>query len=388
MTRKIYFRKTKAALQLFTIAMLLFAFKANAQCPTGNVTLTTQAQVDQFIIDYPNCTQITGYLAIGVTSGTSNITDLSPLNNLISIGSFIQVSNTSLTNLGGLNNLTSIGTAFIIMNNASLTSINGLNALAHIGNALDIRQNPNLENVGGFSNLTSVGGYMYFNDTKVVNVTGLNNLSSVGSFMIVDGNTNLTNVGFLSNLTSVGGSIAVRNNAQLQNLNGFSNVSTVGGRVQIVNNAILNNISGLQNIAPSTISENGLIITNNPALSVCNLPNFCSYLANPASTHPRNISGNLANCLNETAVRTACGLMSVMDIDKSNISVYPNPVKGLLNFSEEVSNVKITDVSGRTVKHISATGKSVNVADLAKGTYIISAVTKSGETVSKKIVKE
>ncbi len=83
-----------------------------------------------------------------------------------------------------------------------------------------------------------------------------------------------------------------------------------------------------------------------------------------------------------------CNYMSVADIDKKEIAIYPNPVKEILNFSEEVTNVKITDLSGRTVKQFSAKGASVNVANLAKGVYMISGVTKSGEAVNRKIVKE
>ncbi|WP_084466346.1 T9SS type A sorting domain-containing protein [Kaistella palustris] len=72
----------------------------------------------------------------------------------------------------------------------------------------------------------------------------------------------------------------------------------------------------------------------------------------------------------------------------TKINIYPNPVKDILNFSEEVLNVKITDVSGKTVKQISAKGKSIDISGLTKGVYIISATTKAGETVNKKIVKE
>lgn len=70
------------------------------------------------------------------------------------------------------------------------------------------------------------------------------------------------------------------------------------------------------------------------------------------------------------------------------ITLYPNPVKDILYFSEEVSNIKITDVAGRTVKNISTKGKSVNVANLASGVYMVNAITKSGETVNRKIIKE
>jgi len=82
--------------------------------------------------------------------------------------------------------------------------------------------------------------------------------------------------------------------------------------------------------------------------------------------------------------------LSTSDPDNTNknVNVYPNPVKEILHFSEEVSNVKITDLSGRTVKQISASGKSVNVSTLAKGVYIITATAKSGKTIIKKIIKE
>src|SRR5690606_29922257 len=48
------------------------------QCPTGDVILYSQADVNNFATNYPNCTEITGYLSIG----GSDITDLSPLSNL------------------------------------------------------------------------------------------------------------------------------------------------------------------------------------------------------------------------------------------------------------------------------------------------------------------
>lgn len=77
-----------------------------------------------------------------------------------------------------------------------------------------------------------------------------------------------------------------------------------------------------------------------------------------------------------------------LDSANKNISLYPNPVKSIANFSEEVSNIKITDLSGRTVKQIPASAKTIDVETLEKGTYIITATTKAGNTVTKKLVKE
>src|SRR5690606_32309844 len=81
---------------------------------------------------------------------------------------------------------------------------------------------------------------------------------------------------------------------------------SINGDLVIYNNAVLTDISGLQNIDPATIlSTNGfgLYILYNPLLSVCNLPNFCTYLQ---CSGPRTISHNAGDCVSEAAVTTAC----------------------------------------------------------------------------------
>jgi len=81
-------------------------------------------------------------------------------------------------------------------------------------------------------------------------------------------------------------------------------------------------------------------------------------------------------------------LLSVNDINKKEIAIFPNPVKDNLNFSVEVSNIKISDLSGKIIKQISTSEKAINLTKLSKGTYIISATAKTGETVNKKFIKE
>lgn len=81
-------------------------------------------------------------------------------------------------------------------------------------------------------------------------------------------------------------------------------------------------------------------------------------------------------------------ILSVTDFSKKKMALYPNPVSEVLNFSEEVSNVKITELSGKLVNQISGSRKSVIVTNLVKGIYLVTATTKSGEIVNHKIVKE
>lgn len=83
-----------------------------------------------------------------------------------------------------------------------------------------------------------------------------------------------------------------------------------------------------------------------------------------------------------------CGYLSLANITTKEIYVFPNPVKDILNFSEEVSNIRILDISGNIVKQISTSEISVNLSKLAKGTYILSATAKTGETINKKFIKE
>jgi hypothetical protein len=221
----------RSSILLLAIASL-FSLKINAQCPPGNVTLATQAQVNQFVIDYPNCAVISGFLKMQVGSGTSDITDLSALHNITTVTGNLEFNNNQL-----------------------------------------------LQNINGLSHITTIGGSLAFANNGLQNINGLSALQSVGGYIYV-----------------------AQNNA-LQNLNGLHSVNQITGHIDISNNNLLTNISGLQNISPSIA---GLTIQNNALLSICNLSNFCTYLANPAGTHPRNIVNNAGDCISEQAVVAAC----------------------------------------------------------------------------------
>ncbi len=333
-------------------------------CPPGNVFLHTQAQVDSFIARYPNCTQISGNLFVGVTSGISNITNLSPLNNIDTVTGNLNIERTALTSTNGLNKLSSVQGYVYIGLNTSLTQISNLDSFVSIGMSLNIRDNSSL-----------------------TDMNGLSNLSTIGSFLQILGNPALANVNGLSSLASVGAFLFVYNNDALTDLNGLSSLTTVGQDIDIQENNVLANISALQNTTFQPTGTFGLTIVNNPALAACSMPNFCSYLKNPAATHPRNISGNLSNCLDEAAVIAAC-ILSVEDLDKTDVNVYPNPVQEMLYFSEAVSNVRVADMLGRMVQQQAAKGMSVNLSGLPNGVYILSATTDNGKTLMKKIVKE
>src|SRR5690606_20292603 len=151
-----------------------FSFTTLPQCPTGDVELYSQADVNNFATNYPNCTEVSGILTIQ----GANITDLTPLSNLTSVGGYFIIGSTSdLNNLDGFSNLTSVG------------------------RFLRIESNPNMTNLDGLSNLTSVGGYSYISsNSSLTDLDGLSNLTSVGAYLVIYSNYSLTDISGLENI--------------------------------------------------------------------------------------------------------------------------------------------------------------------------------------------
>src|SRR5690606_25180198 len=180
MERFLFYRKTCDGFtrKLWLLALLLlWGWGAKAQCPTGDVMLYSQAAVDAFAVNYPNCTEITGNLYISDIGG-SDITDLSPLSNIQSIGGFLNIyNNPQLTNLDGLSNLTQIGGYLDIYYNSQLTNLDGLSNLTQIGGYLYILDNAVLENLDGLIALESINGnLLIYNNAVLTDISGLQNI--------------------------------------------------------------------------------------------------------------------------------------------------------------------------------------------------------------------
>lgn len=338
-----------------------------AICPPGDVFIGSQAEADQFLIDYPNCTEINGSLLFQVNSGSSDLVDLTPFSNITSVLGSLQFNNNQeLESIAGLENLTSVGTNINLYNNG-IQNIDPLNGIETLVGTIYIVNNPELGNLNGFASLTEMGSDIY-----------------------IDNNPALVNLNGFASLTEIGGYIYINNNSALVNLNGFASLTDMGGHIEISNNAILSDISGLENISPTWNETDGLIIVNNPALEVCNLPNFCTYLLNPASSHPRNISGNSANCLNEEAVITMCTL-SLSDLEKAQTTVYPNPVNDQLVVSNlaEINSVAILNMLGQTIlfQEVNSFDTQLDVSSLPNGNYFL-RVTSEFQVETIKITKE
>lgn len=330
---------------LFSIAFSLFLMqgKAKAQCPTpnqwGEIYLTTQTEVDAFLVNYPNCTVLSGSMIIGdedLSGIPTDITDLTPLSNLTSIGGYLGIYSTQITSLSGLENLNDVGEMHI-MENHQLLSLSGLENIATISQALAIYNNNQLSSLTNFTNLTSLSDLQFADNPLLTSLTGLEGLTNVGA-------------------------IGIWGNNQLTDL------------------------SALQNINPSTFYEGedggGIGLSDNPLLSICNLTNFCTYLQ---GTGHRYIANNTGDCVNEQAVLNACA-SSISDNKLSKISIYPNPIKDILYLDAEVHKVIVTNVLGKEI-FIKINLQQIDMSTIESGIYFVTIKNKNGAQATKMIVK-
>lgn len=259
---------------------------AKAQCPSGDITLNNQAQVNAFP---PGCTVLAGSLTI---QGT-DITDLSPLSAIIQIGTTLQIANNNqLTTLTGLSSLTSVGRgggSLLINDNPILTNIASLSAVTYIGRMLQIANNAKLTTLTGVEKLTTLTDLSIQNNTSLTSIAGLSAVTRIIRTLQIANNTVLPNLTGLEKLTSVGVSVEINDNASLTSLGGlsaltqleFSGVLQISGNtklpdltglnkltrafdVSIQNNASLTSLAGLNAV---TRIDGGLQVSENPQLT-------------------------------------------------------------------------------------------------------------------------
>ncbi|MGA9211695.1 T9SS type A sorting domain-containing protein [Kaistella sp.] len=82
--------------------------------------------------------------------------------------------------------------------------------------------------------------------------------------------------------------------------------------------------------------------------------------------------------------------LAVTDISnvKTKVSVYPNPATDVINVKSDnkISLISLFDISGKLVK--TTAESTMNVQDLAKGSYVVSVKYADGTTETKKVVKK
>lgn len=373
----------KKALLLFFWFVSIVGF---GQCPTGSITLSSQAEVDAFTSTYPGCSHPQGLIISGV-----DIVNLSPLAVITEIGienegGFEIKNNPLLTNLAGLENLTSISYGnFVIENNPELANITALSGLTGaIGYSIIIKDNPALISLNGLQNITQPGDddLHIENNDLLTDLTGLHNIIWADDTLIM-GNDGLSDLTGLSSLTQTG-SFIINGNINLYNLNGIVSLEHIYG-LEIDNNPVLNNISSFTNV--DLLDCYILMIANNPQLSECSITSICQRIT--INEGEITISNNAENCNTQTEVETRCQLYITETYFSKHLSVFPNPVTSILNIeiSNDISFQKATIFSILGNPIMETKENQINLETLSAGIYLVEVFTDKGSVI-KKIVKQ
>lgn len=187
-------------------------------CPEGLVDISTLAEAEQFLADYPNCTDLPGSLYIHDGADINTLADFSNLN---TISGSLQLEN--------------------LPNVVSLTNLIGISAIGS-GTGVDAT------------------GQVIIDNLAVESLTGLENLLGDLESLVLANNALLTDV------TALGSS-----GARLAAVSSIVNVD-------IENNDVLEDLTGLDD---KTVLDE-LIVGGNALLSDCAIETFCNAVADPS----------------------------------------------------------------------------------------------------------
>ncbi len=316
--------------------------------PYGNYYFLTQADIDNFQTNYPDCADL-------------------------------------------------YGDVIIYWYTSDIKNLNGLLVLTSIGGELDIWSNDSLSSLSGLENLISIEGNLHiYSNITLSSLTGLDNLTSIGGTLGIAYNSVLTNLSGLEGLNSIGDDLLIVQNNALIALTGLDSLSFIGGDLLIggpygwgaAGNPVLKSISALENIEPGSINQ--LKIIFNDSLSDCAIRSICNYLASPNGTI--EIHDNASGCNSQQEVEAACQV-GLEEVTKNGFAIYPNPTTGLVTISQPAnsphSHLTILNLSGQETLHkiITGTSTQVDFSSLPSGIYFV-RLTNSQTVKTTKLIKQ
>lgn len=327
----------------------------------GDVYLYSQADVDNFSANY-GCSIVTGQLYI---SG-SDITNLNALSGITQVGSLQLYSLPSLTNYSGLNNLTTITGNLDIYSDMAAT-VTALSGVTSIGGSVTI-QTYGMQSFIGLNNVATIGGSLniYYNN-ELTALPGMINLHSCG-YLNISNNNALISLSGLNNLATVNGPVYIYYNNALSSVSALSNLTQIDGNIDVYSNNSLPSLEGLGNIAVSGIS--GLYIRYNPLLSVCNQPNFCSYIEGGGST---SVYSNAPGCNSYNQIRVTCGTPQ----NCSYVSLYSQQDVDNYAYNYGCTEVGTIYISGSNIENLNALSM-ITAAENIQFSYVSNLTDVSG----------
>jgi hypothetical protein len=368
---------------LLSAALLLFSLFGFGQCP-GIIVLENQAEVDNFSIDYPGCTNLNVFRVTGATT-----TNLSPLSQIVTLQQ-LNIDNTSITNFNGLENVTSITEQFIIFENLSIVNLSGFDNLELVSGTTQISDNENLLSLEGIETMTEFSGNLnILRNNSLINLSGLENVTEFDGFLQIKDNPSLQEVTALNNLTTILGTLAINNNDVLESITGLENLQIIGGggdliiesnailedleplsnviflngRIRIVDNPLITSLSSLSGLDPTIILQE-IRVENNAQLAECDIAAICENFDTPSINII--ISNNATGCNSIAEVEIECEILDIPDTNFLNALTSHTPTidtngDGNIQFDEAGAFTGTMNVSEEVISDFTGLEAFVNI---------------------------
>lgn len=340
-------------------------------------------------------------------------------NNLVTVGGQLSISlNNALTDISGLQQLTTVGSLYFAGNSA-LTAITSFEGLVSIGSNLNILGNTSLTNIEGFDRpITIIGSVFIIGNSTLADcsveaicmqlftggvVTVQSNQVSCSSTTAIEDdcilpcpmgdvtfNTQAQLNNFINtypNCINFDGNMTIGvpsgGTSDILNISGLSNLKSISGDLNIVNNPVLTSIA----VFDHDLSIGGnLTIQNNNQLSVCDVQAVCDYLALNGTA---NIQNNAPNCNSVEEVTSICTVSTDDVLKEDNITVFPNPSKGVFNIlnTKNIAEIHIYNTSGKMVYYTNNQINTINISTLPSGMYWLKISSDTSSTYKKLLLQ-
>ncbi|NBL64003.1 T9SS type A sorting domain-containing protein [Flavobacterium sp. NST-5] len=80
-------------------------------------------------------------------------------------------------------------------------------------------------------------------------------------------------------------------------------------------------------------------------------------------------------------------VLSLPTVKNNTLKIYPNPTTETLNFSEELKNISVIDITGRILKSFPGSYSKIDISQLSTGNYILKGLHQNGKEFHAKVVK-
>ncbi|MTH15119.1 T9SS type B sorting domain-containing protein [Flavobacterium sp. LC2016-01] len=345
--------------KIFFLSLLFFCNLIFSQCPTGDIVLYQQSDIDNFVRLYPNCEIVPGNILIG---GSAN--DFSKLTSIKRIEGNLVMEYAKISDVSNFFNLEYVG-GNLTIRATYIKNLIGFNQLKTVNGNLSIYENHHneLETINGFKNLETIKGDLQISNAFLKTISGFDKLLEVNNFNIGE-SPNLSQLTGFNTLKTINGSFNVTNNGLsnlLSTVNGFNALEVIGNQFSVGSNSLVS-IQGFKNLKKigghCYISAFGI---NSPLLKT--IPEFESLeIIGSGLTLEQNGIINLSSFNNLKSIGTISPLVGWLIImnnkELKSIDGFNN-LKSIAGVTEITDNKKLESLKG--LKNLNQIGGGINI---------------------------